>query len=143
MRARVRSLPPAVCALLLALALTVSACSKDELVNETIDEVTELTNEMVSMIREGEDKKAAVAEARALFESRKAELEPKMLAVTEVRGFQVSDEAVTKISEGLRENSNNMSLVQLDLVMAAAKDPELDAALKELVAAHTALLHLK
>ena len=123
--------------------LFVSACSKDDMVNETMDEVTKLTDEVVEKVKTAEDKKAAVTEAKKMIADREGELRPKMEQISELRGFQVSDETVGKFTESLFDATMKMGTLQIDLMIEAAQDPELEAALDELVDAHSALLDLE
>lgn len=137
---------PALARILPALALTaalLSGCARDEMVNETMDEVTALTAEVTTLVKEGEDKKAAIAEAKALIESRQGELRPKLEKISQLRGFQVSQETVDKFSAQLTASMLDMTTLQLELVMETAQDPELAKQLEELLAAHDALLDLQ
>ena len=137
---------PALARILPALALTaalLSGCARDEMVNETMDEVTALTAEVTTLVKEGEDKKAAIAEAKALIESRQGELRPKLEKISQLRGFQVSQETVDKFRAQLTASMLDMTTLQLELVMETAQDPELAKQLEELLAAHDALLDLQ
>lgn len=125
---------------LLALILLVSACSKDEMANATIDELTTLTDDIVKTIKEGSDKKAAIADAQAKLDAKKGELGPKMKEVMDLRGFQVNDETKTKVADGLVDNTMKMASLQIDLMVETATDPELAAALDKLSADHEALV---
>ena len=138
-----RKLPRLFSALVLSSMLFVSACSKDDMVNETMDEVTKLTDEIVEKVKTAEDKKAAVEEAKKMIADREGELKPKMEQISELRGFQVSDETVGKFTESLFDSTMKMGTLQIDLMIEAAQDPELEKALDELVDAHSSLLDLE
>lgn len=97
----------ALSAVLLSLVLVVSACSKDEMATGAIDDLTKLTDDIVTTIKEADDKKAAVAEAQKKLDAAKGELGPKMKEVMELRGFQVGDEAKNKVAAGLVDNTAN------------------------------------
>ena len=137
-----RHLPAFLSALLLASTLFVSGCPKDAMVTETMDEVGKLTDEVISKVQGAEDKKAALAEAKAMIEARQDELGPKMAEISELRGFQVSEETVGKFTESLLDTSMKMTSLQVELMLETAQDPELDAALTELIDAHEKLLDL-
>jgi len=138
-----RPLPRLLSGLLLGSLLFVSACSKDDMVNETMDEVTKLTDEIVTKINEAEDKKAAIAEAKQMIAEREDELGPKMEKISGLRGYQVSDETVGNFTESLFDNGMKMASLEIDLMIETAQDPELAAELDELVDAHSALLELE
>lgn len=125
---------------LLALILLVSGCSKDEMANAAVDELTALTDDIVKTVSEGQDKKAAVAEAQAKLDAKKGELGPKMKEVMELRGFQVNDETQDKVNAALVDNTMKMASLQIDLMIATATDPELAAAVDKLTADHEALV---
>jgi hypothetical protein len=125
---------------LLALILLVSGCSKDEMANAAIDDLTALTDDIVKTVKDGEDKKKAVADAQAKLDAKKGELGPKMKEVMELRGFQVNDETKTKVADGLVDNTMKMASLQIDLMMETATDPELKAAVDKLSDDHEALL---
>lgn len=137
---------PTLARILPALALTaalLSGCSRDAMVNETMDEVSKLTEEVTTLVMEGEDKHAAIAEARALIESRQTELRPKLEQISQLRGFQVSQETVDKFGATLTASMLDMTTLQLELMLQTAQDPELDEELQGLLAAHDALLDLE
>ncbi|MFO7565295.1 MAG: hypothetical protein R6X02_21815 [Enhygromyxa sp.] len=127
-------------ALLLALILLVSACMKDEMALDAVVQLDALTDEIVKIISEAEDKQAGVAEAQAKLDAKKAELGPKMKEVAELRGVQVSEETADKIKNSLIDNTLKMVTLQMDLLVATATDPELQAAVDKLVDDHGALL---
>lgn len=138
MLARARILP--------ALALTavlLTGCSRDEMVLETMDEVAKLTAEVTTMVKEGEDKQAAIAEAKALIESRHGELRPKLEKISQLRGFQVSQKTVDKFGATLTASMLDMTTLQLELMMETSTNPELNEQLQGLLAAHDALLDLQ
>ncbi len=125
---------------LLALVLLVSACSKDDIANATIDDLTKLTDDIVKTVNDAEDKKAGVAEAQKKLDDAKGELGPKMKEVMELRGFQVNDETKSKVAAGLVDNTMKMATLEVDLMMATMDDPELKAAVDKLSADHEALV---
>jgi hypothetical protein len=124
---------------LLALILLVSSCSKDEMATEAIDELTALTDDIVKTVSEAQDKKAGVAEAQAKLDAKKGDLGPKMDEVKQLRGFQVNEETQAKMNKDLADNLMKMVSLELDLVIATATDPELEAAVDKLIADHKAL----
>jgi hypothetical protein len=119
-------------ALLLALFLFVSACAKDQLALDAITELDALTDEIVTIISEADDKRAGVAEAQAKLEARQAELGSKMQKVMALRGFQISEETTAKVKLSLTENTLKMVTLEMDLFVAAATDSELQAAFERL-----------
>lgn len=120
-----------------------TGCSRDALVNETMAEVTALTNEITAKVTEAEDKQAAIAEAKALLDARRDELQPRLRKISQLRSFQVSEETVETFRGSLVAAALGMSALQVELMMHSAQDPELAAALDELIAAHDELLDLE
>lgn len=133
-----RSFSPYV--LLLAFVLMFTGCSKDEFATQTMAEMTTLTDEIVAKVTDTEDKKAGVAEAQALLDGKKAELEPKLAEIMELRGFQVSEETQAKVLDSMINNTVKISTLEIDLMMETMNDKDLEAALEKLVADYDALI---
>jgi hypothetical protein len=125
---------------LLSLVLVVSACSKDEMATGAIDDLTKLTDDIVTTVNEADDKLAAVTEAQKKLDAAKGELGPKMKEVMELRGFQIGDEAKDKVASGLVDNTAKMATLEIDLMVASMSDPELEAAVEKLSKDHQALV---
>jgi hypothetical protein len=131
---------PPLFGLLLAVALLACACAKDEAAEATLAAFTGLTDAIVEQVAEAEDPQAGVERGRERLAEAKPELEPKLSELRSLRGFQISDQTLAKLNAELAGNVAKMSALQIELGMATARDPELAAALEQLVADHRALM---
>jgi hypothetical protein len=121
---------------LLVLILLVSGCSKDDMVNEAISDLNAVTDDIVKIVHDGQDKKAAIAEAQAKLD----EFAPKWEPVKDVANFQINEETKKKLGESLQDNTLKMASLELDLAIASATDPELAAAVEKLTSGYQALV---
>ena len=125
--------------LLFAFLLLLGGCKQDDFANETMDEYGKLASDIESDVKGAEDKKAGVAKAQERLDAAKAELGPKMTKINELRGFQVSEETMSKITSTVTDATLEVSGLQLELMMEVQEDPELETALNKLISDFEAL----
>jgi hypothetical protein len=118
--------------LLFSFLVAAPACKKDDMVKETMTEVDSLADEIVSTVKNADDKKQGVADAQKLLDGKKDDLGKKMAEVGELRGFQVSEEVATEMTTNLAESVLEVESLKLNLMTETMKDKELDTALNKL-----------
>lgn len=128
---------------LLAIVLALSACKKDDFANETMTQLSSMTDEIVKKVKDSEDKKAGVAEAQKILDAKKGELGPKMKEIMELRGFQISEEAQGNVAKVLVDVTTKMATLEIDLMMATMSDKDLEAAVEKLTTDHENLVQGK
>ena len=116
------------------------ACKKDDMVKETMTEVDSLADEIVSTVKNADDKKQGVADAQKLLDAKKEDLGKKMGEVGELRGFQVSEEVATEMTTSLAESVLEVESLKLNLMTETMKDKELDTALNKLTGDFSSML---
>lgn len=128
---------------LLAIVLALGACKKDDFANETMAQLSSMTDEIVKKVNDSEDKKAGVAEAQKILDAKKADLAPKMAEIMELRGFQISEEAQGNVAKVLVDVTSKMATLEINLMMATMNDKELEAAVEKLSTDHGNLVQGK
>jgi len=131
----VRTLPILSFVLLFVLALT--GCKKDDLVASTGAELLTLATELNEAVSKAEDKKKGVADAQKILDGKKADLKTKMDEVKELRGFQVSEEAMAKFQVDTTAALGKVMGLKISLAMA---DKETQKAGDDMIAAFTAIV---
>lgn len=116
------------------------ACKKDDMVKETMTEVDSLADEIVSTVKNADDKKQGVADAQKLLDAKKEDLGAKMGEVGELRGFQVSEEVATEMTSNLAQSVLEVESLKLNLMTETMKDKELDSALNKLTGDFSSML---
>ena len=119
-------------AVLVAFILSLPGCKKDDMVNETMAEIEKLATEINETVNKAEDKKQGVADAQKLLDAKKDDLKGKMKEIGELRGFQVSDETMTKMGGSIADAVMNVEGLKLDLMSETMQDAELKTALDKL-----------
>ena len=125
---------------LLAIVLALGACKKDDFANETMKELSDLTDEIVKKVKDASDKKAGVAEAQKALDAKKADLSAKMKEIGQLRGFQLSEEAQGNVAKGIIDATSKISQLEIDLLTATMSDKELETAVEKLTKDHKSIL---
>lgn len=128
---------------LLAIVLALGACKKDDFANETMKELSALTDDMIKKVKDAEDKKAGVAEAQKALDAKKGDIGPKMKEIMELRGFQLSEEAQGNVAKALVDVTTKMAQMEIDLLTATMSDKDLEAAVEKLTTDHENLVQGK
>jgi hypothetical protein len=118
--------------LLVAFILSLPGCKKDDMVNATMADLETLATEIADTVKNAEDKKQGVADAQKLLDAKKGDLQAKMKEVGELRGFQVSDETMTKMGGSIADAMMKVEGLKLDLMSETMQDAELKTALDKL-----------
>jgi hypothetical protein len=128
---------------LLAIVLALGACKKDDFANESVKELSALTDDMIKKVKDAEDKKAGVAEAQKALDAKKGDLGPKMKEIMELRGFQLSEDAQANVAKVLVDVTTKMAQMEIDLLTATMSDKDLEAAVEKLTTDHENLVQGK
>jgi hypothetical protein len=128
---------------LLVLVFALGACKKDDFANETMKELSALTDDVIKTVKDASDKKAGVAEAQKKLDAKKGDLAPKMKEIMELRGFQLSEEAQGNVAKVLVDVTTKMAQLEIDLLTATMSDKDLEAALEKLTTDHENLVQGK
>jgi hypothetical protein len=119
-------------ALVLVPLLTVAGCKKDSSVQESIDLLGKHSKEITAKVTGAADKKAGVADAQKYLDSNKDDLSKRMKEMSELRGFQVSEDMQSKMASALVEAAFMCGKIQVDLMSATMEDKDLDTSLEKL-----------
>lgn len=119
-------------ALVLVPLLTLAGCKKDSAVQESIDLLAKHSKEITTKVTAAADKKAGVADAQKYLESNKDDLSKRMKEMSELRGFQVSEDMQSKMASALVEAAFMCGKIQVDLMSETMADKELDGAVEKL-----------
>jgi len=114
------------------LALPLSGCKKDDMVNATMADLEKLATEINDTVTKAEDKKQGVADAQKILDGKKDDLKSKMKEVGELRGFQVSEETMGKMASTVADAVMKVEGLKLDLMSETMQDAELKTALDKL-----------
>jgi hypothetical protein len=125
---------------LLTIVLALGACKKDDFANETMKELSDLTDEIVKKVKDASDKKAGVAEAQKALDAKKGDLSAKMKEIGQLRGFQLSEEAQGNVAKGIIDVSSKISQLEIDLLTATMSDKELETAVDKLTKDHKSII---
>jgi len=127
-------------AVALGLALASFGCAQDEHARATMAELNTLTDELVEIVAGEKDTSAAVERAQQELDANTPGLGPQMAWLMGLRLVQLAEETRTQLQSDLADNVSKMALLQGDLGMATARDPELAAAVSKLVDDHRELM---
>ncbi|MEM9459522.1 MAG: hypothetical protein AAGF11_35420 [Myxococcota bacterium] len=126
--------------LLLMVVLPLGACKKDEQATATMAELSALTDQLVTTVRDAPDKKAGVAEAQALLDERRQALATKLAALGQLKSIELSDEAQAAVLNTSTDAMAKMARLEEELLAEIFEDEALEAALETLIEDHEALV---
>ncbi len=121
-------------ALLLAPFLALTACKKDDSVKESLDLLAKHSKEITTKVTGASDKKAGVADAQKYLDANKDDIVKRMKEMSELRGFQLSEDMQSKMAEGIVDATFMCMKLQTDIMAATMEDDELDKAVDKLCA---------
>lgn len=117
---------------LLAIALVLGGCKKDDFAMEAANELHQLAADIVAKVQEGDDRKASVDAAQKLLDERRPALAAKMKEVAGLTRSQISEEAATHVNKARAEAGLMVAGASLGLMSEAASDVELGNKLTKL-----------
>lgn len=120
-------------------ALLLSGCSRDTDVEAFISKLDTHTTEIVSRVEGAKDRKAGVESAQRYFDENKGELQTSYSTIKGLRGYQVKQETVQKLSDSVISNGSKVAGLKIKLMSETMSDTELDKKLEKLTADYAAV----
>src|SRR5881628_1578913 len=118
---------------LVATAMAITACKKDDEVNSILATVDSFTTEIVSRVQMAAHPSAGVDDAQKYFDSKRAEIAAKMSTLKSLDGNQVSNETKQKMKARLVDDASRVGDLQIRYVSYTVSDPVFKAKLDKLV----------
>ena len=122
------------------MAVAGAACSKDTAVATDMDAVGAFATELVTKVKSAADPSAGVADAQAHLDAHKAEIQERVARVSQVRGFQITDETKKKVADVMLSAAGQVNTLKISLMMQTIRDEALDKSLNKLVDDFNALI---
>ena len=110
--------------LLFALILVLGGCKKDSDVESFIKDFDGLTSDLVRKV-EASPNAAGIADAQKLLDSKKADMKTRLDAMKQLRGYQVSEATLKKLTDSITANGQKMAGLSSIVTAQAIKDPSL------------------
>lgn len=127
--------------LLSVLAFALTSCSKDDEVLAFGGSVEALSTELADTVKKSEDKKAGLDAALKILDEKGAAVKATYAELQNVRGFQVKEETMVKMTESITKSTTDVMQIKIDLIAATMKDKDLSAKVDKLVDGYTALFN--
>ena len=124
----------------LAGALALAGCSKDQEVLGVLADIDSFTGELVKKVETSADAGAGLDEAQRYLDQRKTDMRARFNALNSVKGFQISKETKAKVTECATRNVTAVATLQIKHALRAAQDPSFQARLEKLTGDYRALL---
>lgn len=121
-----------------ATLLSGSGCNEDRLALHTAAQATALSEAMTATVRDGPDKQVAVEHARARLRAEGPALAASVVALKRLSGWRLSDPVQTQWREAFIASVAHLETLRADVGTTA--DPDVRAALDQLIADYTAIL---
>jgi len=116
----------------LVLSTLLTGCSRDDDINAFMGKLDGFTAEIVKRVETSKDKRAGVDAAQSYFDQNKGEIQASYADIKNVRGFQVKEETMKKLTDSLLTNGTKVAGLKLKLMSQAMQDDELDKKLSKL-----------
>ena len=127
-------------AVMVTVASSSVACSKDKEVAATLAELQTFTSALVSSVKSAPTPQAGVAAGQEYLESHREPLRGKLVGLKEVRGFQVSDETKKRLETELVQHMTEVAGLQIEYATVSMSDPSFRQSLEKLVTDYKDLL---
>jgi hypothetical protein len=117
----------------------VTGCSKDEEILAFAKKLDGFTTEVVSRVEKAQDPKAGVDAAQQYLDTNQAELKSAYVELSGVRGFQVKQETMDRLTNSVTENTGKVMGLKLKYVTESASDKDFDKKLDKLSDSYSAI----
>jgi len=124
------------CLLLLGL---LTGCSKDEEILAFTQKLDSFTSEVVSRVEKAQDPKQGVDAAQQYLDSNQGELKSAYGELSGVRGYQVKEETMERLTNSVSENTGKVMGLKLKYVTESVSDKEFDKKLDKLSDSYSAI----
>ncbi|MBN2527904.1 MAG: hypothetical protein JXR76_16060 [Deltaproteobacteria bacterium] len=111
----------------------VLGCSKDDQVLSFCSDVEGMSKDIVAAVDGNSDKSAGVDAALKILNEKGPAIKNSYTEMQDIRGFQVSEETVAKMTETVTSSVTNVMKLKLTLVTATMKDEALSKKVDELM----------
>src|SRR5262245_20440024 len=112
--------------------IALAACKKDDSVKESLDLIAKHGKEITTKVTGASDKKAGVADAQKYLDSNKDDISKRMKEMSELRGFQVSEDMQKQMAEGILDAAFMCTKLQTEIMAETMSDDDLDKSVKKL-----------
>lgn len=102
-----------------AFCIAAIGCSKDAEINEFVSQFETVTNEMTTKLDAGD-----VDGAQTVFDAKKELLKASFDAFKNARGFQISEDTKTKMTQSITKNATAFGIAPAKAKINAASDSE-------------------
>jgi hypothetical protein len=116
-------------ALLFALVLAMAGCKKDSEIEGFIKDLDGLTADMVKAI-EASPNSAGIDQAQKLLDAKKAGMKTKLGELKQLRGFQVSQGTLDKLTKSLTDNAQKLGGMSTKIIAESTKTKDFTAGAK-------------
>ena len=116
----------------LALGLFLGGCNKDDRVENFVQKLDAVTAEVVKRAEAGSDRKAALASAQQYLDQNSAEVAGAYKEIEGLRGFEVSEEAMKKLTDSVTDNSTKVMTLRIKFAGERVSDPAFGKSLEKL-----------
>ena len=124
---------------LFALLLGLAGCKKDAEIDAFIKDFDQLTNDVVQKVQSSPNA-AGLAEAQKIVDAKKADMKTRLDALKQLRGYQVSDTSVKKLTDSVTANAQKITGLATVITPQAIKDPSLVTKYTALTKSYTDML---
>ena len=121
-------------ALLAAVAVCATACSKDKEVLGFVAEFDAFSAEIVKQVKQASNPSTGVDAAQAYLDGNKARIKQGLDSIKSVKNFQISDETKKKVEQSLTKDATAVAGLEMDYVMQMATNQAFRKKLEKLVA---------
>jgi hypothetical protein len=118
--------------LLGVVCLAFAACKKDTEINSTMADIHTATDEMVKIINTSPTVQG-VDDAQKYWDSKKADLKKKWDGIKDARGFQVSDDTKTKMTDSYTKDYMAIKGLEIKHMGVSIRDAGFKSKLEKLV----------
>ena len=126
--------------LVIALTTLLFGCSKDAEVTAFATELDTTSAEIVKKVEGGKDPSAGVDDAQKYLDGKKADLKSKYKELENVRGFQVKEETMKKLTDAVTNSIMKVSGLQIKYMEKTMSDKAFKAKLEKLVKDYESIL---
>lgn len=123
----------AVWVLVMVLVASMVGCSRDDEVRVAMAALDGFTQQLLKNVKSGASASDGLDAARTFFDSNQKDVSPKVKAILNLRGYQVSADTKSAMEGCFTKNITDVESLKIDLMMATMNDKALDEKLNRLI----------